>query len=90
MQGVELSMVNTHQQIQHVEDEVIKELKAKWSNISLDLQSTCEVLKNKFDDCCDQIQHSCIMVMDSFIILEKGITLGTRSPVLSQYMHSTW
>jgi hypothetical protein len=64
-----------------VEDEVCKGLKDKWRNTAINICPTCEVLENKFNDRCDQIQHSCITVMDTFIILEKGIKENTNQIV---------
>jgi hypothetical protein len=61
-----------------LEDKVCKGLEEKWRSSSINIHSTLRVLENKFDDCCDQIQHSCIKVMNTFICLEKGIKEDTN------------
>jgi propanediol dehydratase large subunit len=51
--GVELSVANAHQQIQHVEDEVCETLSNRIRGDYLDLSSTIEAVENKFNDRCD-------------------------------------
>jgi hypothetical protein len=77
MTGVELSVVNAHQQVQCVEDEVIPKFNNKQRRAINNFHEAQEDLEKKFNDRCDQIQHSYVVVMDSFICLEKGIKENT-------------
>jgi hypothetical protein len=42
------------------------------------LNKAVEDLDTKFDNWVNKIQHSCVTVMDSFILPEQGIKLNTK------------
>jgi hypothetical protein len=77
MTSVELLVVNAHQQVQCVEDEVVVPLLEKVSGMYHDFFTTMGAVEEKLEACCEKIQHSCVVVMDSLVCLEKGIKENT-------------
>jgi chromosome segregation ATPase len=83
MSGVELSVANAHQQIQRVEDEVIKEMKdhmedyeaktCTWGGVLQGRVDDLELAKGRTDEKCESIREVLTSWMVTFEALEQSI-----------------